>query len=114
MLTGNAKLHFDVWAKQHPDINYNEYTGVLKVGNEYLSRLPDCVKHVFVLEWLDSVGIYISVIPVVPKIGEHYYFSEITYRHNQQRITWSSSRIPTRQSAKEVAIINAVKIYNET
>lgn len=111
MLTGKAKIHFDVWARQHPDTSYNTYTGDLKVGNAYFSTLPNFIVQAFVLEWLDSVALYVSVIPVV-RMAEYYYFSEVTYQRYGRLDTWSSNLLATRQLATEAAIEQAVAIYN--
>lgn len=111
MLTGKAKIHFDVWARQHPDTDYNTYTGELKVGSAYFSELPNALAQAFVLEWLDSVELFVSVIPVA-RTAEYYYFSEVTHRRYGRLDTWSSSRQVSRQLATKAAIEQAVAIYN--
>lgn len=111
MLTGKAKIHFEVWAKQHPDMNYRADSGVLQVGNAFFPEWPNCVRQAFVLEWLDSVEIYVSVIPVV-RAAEYFFFSEVTYRWYRGIETWSSRRFTTRESATEAAIKQAIAICN--
>lgn len=109
MLTGKAKAHFENWSRHHPALRGKTTSMDWKIEN--FSEWPVAIQQAFLLEWLDSVGIYVSVIPVV-RATEYYYFSEVTSRRYRRVTCWSSGPCPTRELATAVAIIQAAAIYN--
>lgn len=111
-LRGNAKEAFNDYCEQNLDKNL--YTLSREFGeSEYTTwdifeELPIQMQYSFIIEWLDSVCIYVSVEPSIPIGWENpdcFIF----------RVCTDTNRLkfPNRQQATEKAIEKAIEIYNE-
>lgn len=101
LLTGKALADFDKWL-----ISNNEY---VKIGMypfnsiAYMIKdvLPDYMCYCKVIEWLDSVGVYLM-------IGRYGYAINI-----DDFGSWNRKGLGCRFEITQQAIIHANKIYNE-
>lgn len=66
----------------------------------------DIFKNALIIEWFDSVGIYIDIVIVFKKDTPKYVYYYGRYTNQSQQYN-------TRQEATKHAIIKANKIYNE-
>ena len=97
ILTGKAKKDF---SKFYIDNNYD-----LTIN---FKNLPEIYQNTLIIEWFDSVGIYIN-------IENLYYQSWWSYKVKIiPNIFEEKVMVKTRQEAIEQAIKNANEIYNTT
>jgi hypothetical protein len=108
MLKGQAKKDFEKWLnKNHCEYESNDnYFWVLYAGDGmYIDfyELPFSMKYGVLVDWFDSVGICIEVCRFVPS-GSYYFM-----------VNDSEDYTPfeTRTQARQKAIEQANKIYNE-
>jgi len=91
ILTGKAKEHFEAWATN------SHMHRLPSIGVEYLYPL---FLNALIIEWLDSVGIYISITT------------------NGKLFQWSINKFIgaalSRREATEAAILTANNLYNDT
>ncbi|MGJ1516520.1 hypothetical protein ACR79N_16135 [Sphingobacterium siyangense] len=96
ILTGQAKRAFidHHWQSKFKEEDYKEY-------ENYLDKAE--LNHLYsdIIEWLDSVGIYLT-------IGRYGYILNTDDRSISRKTG------ETRKEATEAAIIKANEIYNET
>lgn len=95
ILTGKAKEDFINWKNK----NYE---------NEYyctFSSMPKQSQNALIIEWFDSVGIYISILTQENDRKERRFTSDI----NEQEFI----SCKTRQQATEESIKKANEIYNK-
>ena len=106
-LTGKVREAFKKWFDEYSQKHHQKEW----LDNDlYLDEvyLPDELMNALIIEWLDSVGIYVSVEPSIP-IGwekpDCFIF----------RVCTDTNRLkfPTRQQATERAIERAVELFNE-
>ena len=106
ILTGKAKEDFNRW------INNNGYHDEV-IYNSVINAL--------IIEWLDSVGIYVNVSPryidhvLKYSVGDFYAvlnFKDGSLTLNACNYNSIEDRIYSRQQATEKAIIKAIDIYN--
>lgn len=96
ILTGKALEHYKIWFDKY----YNDY------WTYYQSKLT--ILNALIIEWFDSVGIYIN-------IENLYYQSWWSYKVKIiPNIFEEKVMVKTRQEATEQAIKKANEIYNET
>lgn len=72
---------------------------------EFFETIIDILQHALIIEWLDSVGIYIGIVRF--NVGLGYFEYRIHYKDIYGQRT-------TRQEAVQSAIKKAVEIYNQT
>jgi len=123
ILTGKAKEHFEAWAKENhrneivelPCSNENTAIWIDSViewrENPYMVRIVESL----IIEWLDSVGIYISIIPSYDNILWYNRGFDVQIFTEQKGFifTGMNDAYITRPKATEAAIITANKIYND-
>ena len=98
ILTGKAKEDFIEY--------YNNHSIKYLLSWTYFDDLPLVVKNALIIEWFDSVGIYIN-------IENLYYQSWWYYKVKQCPDTYEQVIMQnTRQKAIEKAIKKANEIYN--
>ena len=93
ILTGKAKEDFILWLNNQPVAPYEVM----------LDDIPKCYLNSLIIEWFDSVGIYITSDYFELNKG---FYSEILNSN-------FASIKPTRQEALTEAIKKANEIYNE-
>lgn len=98
-LTGKAKEDFGLWHFETTD-------SIFEYKNWHL--LSERSKNALIIEWFDSVGIYISISADkdIYELNDVIYF--ISFVGDE-----ASSQYENRQQATEQAIKYANKIYNE-
>jgi hypothetical protein len=95
--SGQAKKDFEKWLKK----SYNGYS-----VDFYLS-LPKAFKYGVIVDWFDSVGIYVSI--------ERYYSRSTLLdvnRCNYESDSENGGEYKTRPQARQKAIEKATEIYN--
>lgn len=106
ILTGKAKEDFEKWYLSHIRVNrkdYNQFSDEQVLGK--INRMDEVGKFAYILEWLDSVDIYILITEYD---GEHFW-ADINVRF---RLGYAIQK-PTRQEATKAAILTANDLYNE-
>lgn len=112
ILTGKAKENFINWCKKQTDLQLgiqipNTIGGVVFSLNSNPEILPKRIINALIIEWFDSVGIYIN-------IENLYYQSWWYYKVKQCPDTYEQVIMQnTRQEAIEKAIEKANEIYNQ-
>ncbi|MGJ1205680.1 hypothetical protein [Sphingobacterium lactis] len=105
-LTGKAKEAFEQWVLyMHHEIRFRSLIKIHNQRDLFVSYddIPGDFLNTLIIEWLDSVGIYVSIEYIY---GEH--FSCCVEALEQTEFTNGD----TRQQATEKAIEMAVEIYN--
>ena len=105
ILTGKAKQDFEFWLRDYYEINrkdYNKYPFPVILKKYY--RKTDIEINALIIEWFDSVGIYIGLVRF--NVGSGYFEARIHY-HGGIYFTSIS-----RQEATTKAIEKANTIYN--
>lgn len=115
-LTGKAKEDFDDWLYENYDkcqirpqeeVYWHHFSNELTLYDIY-EKLPLSLKQQLIIEWFDSVGIYINIeyyhkrwyLYLIPKTGIGNYLIDM-------------NEFYSRQEATKQAIIKANEIYNE-
>lgn len=107
LLTGKALSDFDIWL-----ISNHEYAkrGMAPFNSiAYMVKyvLPDDMVYTKVIEWIDSVGVYVEIQKC------NSCFSYCIKDYNSIILHDHYYAIDTRHEATKQAIIHANKIYNE-
>lgn len=112
MLTGKAKEDFKIWYINHirkrEDIG-NRYFDETLLRAFWGSGLIN--QNAFIIEWLDSVGICISI--EATRVKNDYGFDFYIYYNNFGKSLTNESFFINRQEATEKAIEKANILYNE-
>lgn len=105
-LSGKAKEAFEDWL--FTTRNEEIIDGEIKYDLYYMFiyMLPEPCKNVLIIEFFDSVGVYIEIIK------EPNDWALNVHRGNYKRVTHSVAGYNTRQQATNSAIEKAVKIHN--
>ncbi|MDV3751171.1 hypothetical protein CMU19_07210 [Elizabethkingia anophelis] len=117
-MEGKAKETFDTWyikkVRQRPDIGQRYFDEHLL---EFLYNSGDTIKNAHIIEWLDSVGIFIFTrrLTMLLEFREWYFIITNSDGVHLNCHVCQESRIlkDSRQEATEAAIKKAVEIYNE-
>lgn len=106
-----AKEAFDAWyinkVRQRPDIGNRFYDEHLL---KFLDDAGNTIKNAHYVEWLDSLGIYVYVDPVMSQ-GIYYWRAYIHYFECEGNLR-QEQYYASRQEATEAAIKKAVEIFN--
>jgi len=100
MLQGKAKEEFEKWLKKQPFVYFNKYTKSIIIHNRDWSELNQCFINSLIIDWFDSVGIYVNAL--------RYGLKWKPLCENVIELTFS-----TRKSALNFAITKAVEIFNK-
>lgn len=95
ILTGKANKDYEVWL-------YENHTNYWRLA---WGKLPESAQMAMIIEWLDSVGIYISLYHHPISLGVSYNINI-----HERRIYGKVSG--NRQEATKQAIIKANELYN--
>lgn len=95
-LNGKAKQDFETWVVK----NYGFDTTMIH-------RLSGVLLNALIIEWFDSVGFYLTILPCIDKTFDSY----ITFKEIRKEVCQFQK---TRQEAIIQAILTANKLYNET
>lgn len=118
ILTGNAKEAFEKWSENIYDDCGNGQVGkrlfyIKSIDDykfinteHYIHNVGNSMLHALIIEWLDSVGIYVS-------IGRSYISEKFFFEILHARFTYEGKWYKSRQQATEKAIEKAIEIYNE-
>lgn len=109
MLKGQAKEDFEKWLRRTELINEFTLLPWIKdknIGIQFYS-LPFSMQHGVLVDWFDSVGIYISISH--NEVNRKYYYDISTKPMSNDITTYS---IYTRTQARQKAIEKANEIYN--
>ena len=97
MLTGQAEIDFEKWHKR----THNHEV-------EYFKLYIDSMQYGVLVDWFDSVGIYVDVRH--NEVSRKFYYT-ISTKPMRDDI-WCKPELP-RPEARTQAIIKANEIYNE-
>jgi len=112
-MNGKAKEDFESWLRKQPNFIYNKYTRkIVFMGKILFEDLPSNIKNAFIIEWIDSVGVTVDVIPRLSE-KNGIAFEPNTFCVETEFTTEDFEQFSTRQEATEKAIEVAVNIYNE-
>ncbi|WP_353166716.1 hypothetical protein [Empedobacter brevis] len=95
-LTGKAREDFKKWFIETKDL-YDSFENELRL-------MCDTRLNALIIEWFDSVGIFINTVRLHSIWNYSFWFN-----HNR----YQEYNFNTRQEATEQAIIKANEIYNE-
>lgn len=107
LLHGKAETQFENWLRDNYSTYYYSAWG----------KLPESAQMGVIIEWLDSVGIYIDAQPYI-EIDETkrppniFFFPNVIDITNLDNSIVIDDHYPTRQEATTQAIIKAVEIVN--
>ena len=106
ILNGKSRIEFEKWLSKQQNFILNRYTKkIVFMGKLLVEDLPDEIINALIINWFDSVGIYIGI--------EVYYL--------QEKFEWviptndgyyHQKDFKTRQEATEKAIEKANLIFN--
>lgn len=115
ILTGKDKEAFEKWVFcMHHEIRFRSLIKIHNQRDLFISYddIPGTFLNTLIIEWLDSVGIYVS-INYVDVFNDHDnkqgFESYVTYK----RLSTKYRAVGTSQQATEKAIEKAIEIYNE-
>jgi len=101
-LKGKAKIDFNKWMKPNP-LEHGRYGQLI---TNTFDNMPFALQSGVILEWLDSVGVYIIIEPMNPDRFKYELWTLDNY--------YDGFIEPiTRQEALKEAIKKAVEIYNK-
>lgn len=128
ILTGKAKEDFEKWTQNTHDDCGNGQTGkrlfyiesiddykFIKTEH-YIHNIGDSMLHALIIEWFDSVGIYITIEGVFDRmLGYHRGYEVHIYQDGKQPISLFDNEdvFNIRQEAAKQAIIKANQVYND-
>ncbi|WP_312312173.1 hypothetical protein [Empedobacter brevis] len=95
-LTGKAKEDFKKWFIETKDL-YDSFENELRL-------MSDTCLNAHIIEWFDSVGIFVNTVRL-----EGVWNYSFRFKHNR----YQEYNFNTRQEATEQSIIKANDIYNE-
>ncbi len=104
-------LEFVYYNEDCLSVNETNKKEIQDEASAYLSNLDERFRNTLIIEWLDSVGIYISIEPYKNLFdnGNLYFcFKIIDYPYISKNNVYQS-----RQEATTEAIIKVNQIYNE-
>lgn len=104
-LTGKAKEDFLKWVKKRCNIKIHE---LIKI-EMWFDIQDDAFKNALIIEWFDSVGIYI----IIKKTVDIYWLYDIQYQNSNINISVFEPMQESRREAIKQAIIKANEIYND-
>lgn len=113
ILTGKAKEEFLKW-------NYEDDFGYIDIEPRSLTvhfdDLYDNLQYALIIEWFDSVGIFIHIEPYLGG-GKECFYCKVIYRNelflDQMEEINNGEYLENRQEATKQAIIKANEIYNK-
>lgn len=110
MLTGKAKEDFEYWLLTEG--NEMIKNGSIEYDLYYMCKymIPENMVCAKVIEWLDSVSIYIEIGAICVDGHAQYDYN---IQENNTLNGMNGHTFPDRQSATKAAIKQANKIYNE-
>lgn len=101
MLTDKAKQDFTDWLNPHPD------------DRKKIWGLPGYQLNTLIVNWLDSVGIYVTILVDIRfNDGKPEFVGQVDYMNGRMVHAWSSSEQETRLEATLAAINHAIYLYN--
>lgn len=105
LINSKAKEDFDIWYGEH----YNDYHYLFTTDEKYKSVICNII-----IEWFDSVYIYISILPYYMKYERYNKGFEptIMWEGNEETQYNDNDVFETRQDATVEAIKRANNIYN--
>lgn len=98
-ITGKAKVDFFEWINSEYDFTENEFNELYPVN----------LKESLIVEWLDSVGIYIEVGAICRNWDVQYDYN---IQENNTLNGMNGHTFATRHEATQQAINKAIEIYN--
>jgi len=102
ILTGKALKDFENWLRE---THYKYYLSAYGVN-------PDTCNYALIIEWLDSIGVYIEVGVWHREKNIMYFGWDISDFEGYLRISHDRLKVNNRQEATRQAIIKAREIYN--
>jgi len=109
MLQGKAKEEFEKWLKKQPFVYFNKYTKSIIIHNRDWFQLNERFINTLIMDFFDSIGIYIEVG------GANYRGVEFWY--NIQELNTINGHngeyFKTRTEATTKAIEKASEIFNQ-
>ena len=99
ILTGKTKEDFILWLNNQPVAPYEVM----------LDDIPKCYLNALIIEWFDSVGIYIEI-----SFYDDCYWTYNIYSNKPVLEKETANICNNRQEATEEAIKKANEIYNST
>lgn len=108
MLYGKGKLAFEKWLKKQPICYFNKYNKTIIIHNREWYNLDERFINALIIEWLDSVGIYIEIG------GADYRGVEFWYNIQQKNTIngHNGECFNNRTEATTKAIEKAVETFN--
>jgi len=113
-LTGKAKQAFEQWVLYlHYEIRFRSLIKIHNQRDLFISYddIPGDFLNTLIIEWLDSVGIFIEIS------GVQYQFDTPEFTYNIQEVGTlngvTAHVFDNRQQATEKAIERAVELFNE-
>ena len=106
ILNGKAKEDFFTWINRYIP-NKESFECEMNINDLYFKTSTEL--NALIIEWLDSVGIYVSTQVMQTPVSHKVYF-ECLIRSDRTKV---SDFYTTRQEATEQAIITANEIYND-
>lgn len=109
ILTGKAKHDFENWLTK----GMSGFAHNMEI--DFFNQKSEIEKNALIIEWFDSVMVYITIEGVFDRmLGYHRGFEIHIYQYGKQSISIFSDNdvFYTRQEATKEAIIKANEIYN--
>lgn len=103
LLTGKAKKNFLVWL-------YSEYDFTEKTFNELY---PENLKEWFIIQWFDSIGIYIGSVGTINEISNRTVYQSNIELIDNDRSYFYLGGFSSRSLSIQQAIIKANELYNQ-
>lgn len=112
-LTGKAKeafLKYVYYIEDTTQVNESIEVEILEEASCWLSNQDERFRYILIIEWLDSVDVFVEV-GLYPNEDGDIYFSGVIFGRLGG---WDDREYyDTRQQATEKAIEKAIEIYNE-
>lgn len=110
ILTGKAKDDFETGIIEILKQKYNEEIKNIPSAISFINKGNDLIKYPHIIEWFDSIGVYIEVSTSNLNIGQFDY----TLRDDKRTLMEKSLKFfEDRNEATKQAIIHANQLYNE-
>jgi hypothetical protein len=112
MLQGKSREEFEKWLKNQPFVYFNKYTKSIIIHNRDWFQLNERFLNALIIEWFDSVGIYIN-------IKSYQYLYDWSYeikQLNRKTIVMEDNpkiAVKSRTEATTKAIEKAVENFNQ-
>ena len=111
-LTGKAKVDFWKWYSLPETLKWKKQWQNVNI-KDYFIDMPDVCRQAIIIEWLDSIDIYISIIPVIYKNEKLNCFQVEINNKIISHKTKQSRNFENRTQASLRAIEIANELYNE-